>query len=95
MNIWVYIPTFAKSGKTACVWGRGKPLKNRVEPPTFRHLYTEPYTSKTLTISIFSTIWCIECIECMVIFRKVFMEYILHFPPSEVVGGKVIFSIGL
>lgn len=30
----------------------------------------------------------------MVIFRKVSMEDILHFPPSEVVGGKVIFSIG-
>ena len=47
MNIWVYVPTFAKSGKTACVWGRGKPLKNRVEPSTFYHLYTEPYTAKT------------------------------------------------
>ena len=94
MNIWVYFPTFAKSGKTACVWGRVKPLKNRVEPYTFRHLYTEPYTAKTLIISIFSTIWCIECIECMVIFRKVSMEYILHFPSSEVVGGKVIFYKG-
>ena len=29
----------------------------------------------------------------MVIFRKVVMEYILHFPLPEVVGGKVIFSI--
>ena len=29
----------------------------------------------------------------MVIFRKVSMEDILHFPSSEVVGGKVIFSI--
>ena len=31
----------------------------------------------------------------MVIFRKVVMEYILHFPSSEVVGGKVIDYIGL
>ena len=29
----------------------------------------------------------------MVIFRKVVMEYILHFPLPEVVGGKWIFSI--
>lgn len=76
------------------MWEGEKPLKNRVEPYTFQHLYTEPYTAKTLTISIFSTIWCIECMECMVIFRKVSMEDILHFPPSEVVGGKVIFSMG-
>ena len=31
----------------------------------------------------------------MVIFRKVSMEYILHFPLPEVVGGKWIFYIGL
>ena len=30
----------------------------------------------------------------MVILRKVSMEYILHFPSSDLVGGKVIFYKG-
>ena len=95
MNIWVYFPTLSKSGKTACVWGRENPSKTGLNRPLFS-IYTPNYAPlKTLTTSIFSTIWCIECIECMVIFRKVSMEYILHFPLPEVVGGKWIFYIGL
>lgn len=44
---------FCSKWKTACVWGRCFPLKNRVKPSTFQYLYPELCTSKTLTTSIF------------------------------------------
>ena len=74
--------------------GGGNPSKTGLNRTLFS-IYTPNHTPlKTLILSIFSTIWCIECMECMVIFRKVVKEYFLQIPLPEVVGGKEIFSIG-